>query len=528
MWTLLILSILILVFYYKLIKPLSHWKDRGVAHRRPLPIFGNFSSIAFRRKSFFDFTEQLYRDFENERYFGVHMFTKPALYIRDLDLVKKITVKDFDQFTDHNKMIPDGVEPLMEKNLFNLKGQRWRDMRATLSPSFTGSKMKMMFRLLSECAEEVTKYLQKQNESALHVDIKDIFTRFTNDAIASIAFGVECNSLENKSNEFYTMGKRATNIGGFRFFLFSLYQMVPVMAKILRLSFFPSSVSNFFYRLIKETMSRRAKEGFVRPDMIHLLLEARKGNEIQELEDSVDSGFATAKEHKIHYGDKKRSLKLSDEDITAQALIFFFAGFETSSTLMSFMAYELALNSDVQKKLQNEIDETLTNCQGKLTYEALYKMKYMDMVVSETLRKWPPGFHLDRVCVQSYTIDPINLDEKPLTLEKGDMVLIPVVGIHHDPKYYTNPNKFDPERFSDENKHTIQAFSYMPFGSGPRNCIASRFALMENKILMFHLLSKFDVFPIGKTPVPITIAKGTLNFVPDVGFWLGLKQRNPN
>ncbi|KAF5279692.1 hypothetical protein FQA39_LY18241 [Lamprigera yunnana] len=196
-----------------------------------------------------------------------------------------------------------------------------------------------------------------------------------------------------------------------------------------------------------------------------------------------------------------------------------------SATLISFTAYELAINSDVQDRLQNEIDNTISNCQGKLTYEALHKMKYMDMVVSETLRKWPPGFQLDRMCVRRYTIDPISSKEKQLTLEKGDLVMIPVVGIHHDPKYYPNPNKFDPERFNDENKRTIEPFSYMPFGSGPRNCIASRFALMENKTLIFHLLSKFDIIPIKKTQIPLNFGKGMLNLGPTEGFWLGLRQR---
>lgn len=73
---------------------------------------------------------------------------------------------------------------------------------------------------------------------------------------------------------------------------------------------------------------------------------------------------------------------LSNLDIAAQALIFFFAGFETVSALMCFMAYELAINPDIQQRLREEIEETLENCNGELTYEALLKMKYLDMVVS--------------------------------------------------------------------------------------------------------------------------------------------------
>ncbi|KAF5280487.1 hypothetical protein FQA39_LY18052 [Lamprigera yunnana] len=296
--------------------------------------------------------------------------------------------------------------------------------------------MKMMFLLFSECAQELTKYLEKQNEPVLELELKELFSLFTSDVIGSVAFGLHYNSFEDKNNEFYLMGKRILDIKGLRMLLFSLYQMLPTFTKVFRLSLFAQSAVNFFYRIVKETITRREEEGFVRIDMIHLLLQARKGNDVQELEDTVDTGFATVEEHKMHYTGRKRNLTLTDEDIAAQALIFFFAGFDMSATLISFTAYELAINSDVQDRLQNEIDNTISNCQGKLTYEALHKMKYMDMVVS-----------------------------------------------------------------------------------------ASRFALMENKTLIFHLLSKFDIIPIKKTQIPLNFGKGMLNLGPTEGFWLGLRQR---
>ncbi|KAF5272259.1 hypothetical protein FQR65_LT17480 [Abscondita terminalis] len=128
------------------------------------------------------------------------------------------------------------------------------------------------------------------------------------------------------------------------------------------------------------------------------------------------------------------------EDIIAQALNFIFGGLETSTTVMTFIAYELALNENIQKRLQQEIDDTLFDCRGKLTYEALQSMKYMDMVVSEALRKWPHGLLIDRTCVKDYIVKPVNLTEKELLIEKGTTIHIPVVGIHRDPKYYPNPD----------------------------------------------------------------------------------------
>lgn len=78
---------------------------------------------------------------------------------------------------------------------------------------------------------------------------------------------------------------------------------------------------------------------------------------------------------------------------------------------------------------------------------------------------------VDRRCLKAYTIPPVLPDEKPVRIKPGEAVGIPMRCIHLDEKYYPNPHKFDPERFSDENKHNIIPGTYMPFGNGPRNCI---------------------------------------------------------
>lgn len=100
-------------------------------------------------------------------------------------------------------------------------------------------------------------------------------------------------------------------------------------------------------------------------------------------------------------------------------------------------------------------------------------INYYYYFILETLRKWPPGIALERRCLNNYTIQPELPDEKPLVIEKDISIIIPVVGIHRDPKYFPNPDKFDPERFSEENKPNIVPGSYLPFGAGPRSCIGN-------------------------------------------------------
>ena len=147
-------------------------------------------------------------------------------------------------------------------------------------------------------------------------------------------------------------------------------------------------------------------------------------------------------------------------------------------------------------------------------------------MILETLRLWPPAIAVDRQCVKPYVIEPEKSNEKQIHLKKGDVVWLPILGIHRDEKYYANPGVFDPERFNDENKSKIDPYTYLPFGVGPRNCIGSRFALLESKIIFYHLLSKFTLVKTAKTSKEIKFKTISTNLQPKDGFWVGLKLKS--
>ncbi|XP_063915542.1 cytochrome P450 9e2-like isoform X1 [Zophobas morio] len=527
MWWIVIAVAAFAVGYWLLVRPHKYWLEKGVKQGNPGFIFGDNWGNVMRKQSFADMVVMVYNMCPKTRYSGFYQFLVPTLVLKDPELIKQITVKDFDHFVDHRTFIPEDSDPLWGKNLFALTGKKWREMRTTLSPAFTSSKMKYMFTLISQSGEQFVKYFLKKDEDLITVEMKDTFTRFTNDVIANTAFGVECDSLGERKNEFYMMGKDATDFSGFwKSMKFFGYFLIPSIFKFFKVTLFSKQVADFFTSLVKSNIQSREKHGIVRPDMIHLLLEARKnGLKHEETEPIQDTGFATVAESEINKNPKNMKAEITDQDITSQALIFFFAGFDSVSALMCFMSYELALNPDVQKRLAEEIDETVEACKGKLTYEALLGMKYMDMVVSETLRKWPNAVAVDRVCTKPYTIEPKYPDESPVHLEKDAVVWLPIFALHRDPEHYPEPERFDPERFNDENKVNIKPYTYLPFGSGPRNCIGSRFALLETKTLFFYILSHFEIVPVGKTQIPLVLSKKQFNLTAENGFWLGLKRR---
>jgi len=205
-------------------------------------------------------------------------------------------------------------------------------------------------------------------------------------------------------------------------------------------------------------------------------------------------------------------------------MIFFIAGFDSIASAMQFLMYELAIDKDVQRKLLEEVDEVLQELNGQLpTYEVIQKMDYLDMVVSETLRKWPSSNFFDRKCNKQIIIE--EYDGTKIVIEPGDGLFFPVKCFHMDPKLWPNPTMFDPERFSPENRKDINVFSYLPFGSGPRNCVGSRFALMEMKALTFSFLTHFTIEKCSKTEIPLKIKPETFTNRPVNPIIVALKSR---
>lgn len=127
----------------------------------------------------------------------------------------------------------------------------------------------------------------------------------------------------------------------------------------------------------------------------------------------------------------------------------------------------MSKNPIIQKRLKNEIKEVFETNNGELTYEAVKNMKYLEMVFLEISRLYPPLPYLERRCNKDYSMEPFS----DFVIRKGTPVIIPICSIQRDATHFPDPNKFDPERFSPENRMKINTYTYMAFGAGPRKCI---------------------------------------------------------
>ncbi|GBP50388.1 Probable cytochrome P450 9f2 [Eumeta japonica] len=519
----LLLTILVVYLFYAHRKNINEFRKNGVNVLPGVPLFGNaWRSVFQRRHIFYDFDE-VYRAFPDDRYVGYIDGISPVLLIRDPEVIKQITTKDFDHFINHTWILNEDANPLLAGSLLLMKDEKWRDMRITLSPAFTGSKMKKMVPFMNTVARNIVEYLRTNIDGDVsgEVDVLDLISCYTNDVIASSAFGLEVNSVADKNNKFYTTGQRLSNLTFPEKITLLMITVLPSLTAKLDMKLFPEEITNFFRDILKSTIEYREKNNVERPDMIQLLMEAAKGTLISSKEDN-DIDFANAEG--VELKPEKPIRKWTINDLTAQAFIFFAAGFDTAGSAIVLAIHELAINPDIQQKLYEEIKQ-VSHDKRTLTYEVIQEMKYLDMVMNETLRKWASALVLNCLCNKTYYLPPVREGAKPYKVEKGTKVYNIVNSIHMDEKYYPDPERFKPERFSEENKKHIKPFTFMPFGMGPRHCIGARFAMLELKVFLYHLLLNFEILKYDKTTDPLRLTKSNFNMRAQGGTWVKLSKR---
>lgn len=217
--------------------------------------------------------------------------------------------------------------------------------------------------------------------------------------------------------------------------------------------------------LVNHFMSERRAQGDIqRHDLLALLMDTRDEN----------------------------GQPMNDEFIRNNILTLFFAGHETTANTLTWAFYYLNQNPDVLAKLQQEVDTVLA---GRTpTLADLPNLPYTMMVIKETMRIEPTVAAFPRFVAEDTTLGDYSI--------KGDSVIfIPPYILHHDPRWWSNPDQYDPTRFSAENEPDIPKYAYLPFGGGPRVCIGNHFALMEAHILLASFVSHFNLHLATDKPV---------------------------
>lgn len=491
MYEYLVLSTVIgaLVIYY--LFNFNFFRKRDVIHIPSIPILGAMAPVIFRQISFVDFTRRIYNVNRDAKYIGLYVMRKPVLLLRDVDLIKKI-LKNFDIVT--NCPVFDCFnEYVLTQNLFSLKTKKWQDIRYLLVPFFTAGKMKELFPLISQRAEDFAKFISTLSADESNVNMRDVFDRYTNDVIASCCFGLEFDSVRDPTNKFYNCGKEITHMSAIRTMKYMFVRTFPMLGRIFNIQLLNNQEMKYFEAIIRNEIAIRNAKQIDHTDIIQRLINNKN---------------------------EPDKTQLDINDMVAQVYAVYFAGFETSSSVMSFIVHKLAANPNVQIRLRQEIDEALDNCNGDVTCEIINKLRYLSAVVKEGLRLFSPSI-VERVCDKEFELPSALPGKKSLVVEKGMIIWVPLYAIHLDEKYYDDPEEFRPERFLDDNNTLF----YHPFGLGRKKCMGEALGTLMVKTVLFYLLARCELKQYAKAK-PFKFSTKNLIMMPENGFWINVQCRD--
>uniref|UniRef100_A0A0K0FVA5 Cytochrome P450 n=1 Tax=Strongyloides venezuelensis TaxID=75913 RepID=A0A0K0FVA5_STRVS len=493
------ITILISLIFWKVNTLKNYWKKRNIPSPKGkfgigniLEIMNDFKNCDLKWKKEFGGT------------YGVMMGLRPDLATTNLDIIKEVYVKQFDKFIDREGFMPSSSKrdkSLLANGMFIKRGEDWRRIRNLCSPAFTTGKMKMFVKFFNETVDRTIEILKKYETEDKAIDMKELCDGMTIDSIFKSTFGYKTDLQENPDNIVREYAKNLFDSSIYDpKFLFIL--LFPEVTNIIRVYFGyhvkNNTEHNYFRDLLSECYERRKKElergeNNEAPDFFKVLLQS-----VNDDDDDKDKDEEIVFEEATQNQKKKGMSKI---EVLSQGFLFLLAGYETTASSIHFLLFMLAHHQEYQDRCREEILEVLGEKSiDYIDYDTENKLTYLDQCVKECLRMYPPAGRINRTCVQKTTINGIDF-------EPGVSISVPIFNLHYDEDIYPEPNIFDPERFSPEQKAGRDPLYYMPFGYGPRNCIGMRYAYLSMKVYLARLLLKYKFKTCPESlPIPLEIS----------------------
>ncbi|KAL3094052.1 hypothetical protein niasHT_027380 [Heterodera trifolii] len=475
----------------------QHWHNVGVPGPNTNILFGN--TLKQFRTGVIEVDEEMFKKYGNS--YGSFLFERREFCTKDPEMLRQIFIKEFSHFQNRYNAIPErehAPKSLMRNILTVLRDDDWKRVRNRITPAFTTGKLKKLIPILCESTEKLCKVLE--TEYALkgkEVPLKDLFGRFLLDVIGRCGFSLDLDTFDEENIfvkqartifDFTRKGQKLRMIIGVFFPCVSL-----LYENITGKSFAFAMDEEFFVEMMSDLYEKRradpeAKEKYA--DIFQLLMNAVDDEEFTISADDAEIIHSELRSNEQQQ--KQQGKHLTRIELFAQSFIILVAGFETTGATLSFAVYMLAIESEIQEKLREEVIEVLGENE-MITYEHLKRMNYLRAFVQETLRMFPVAPKMNRVCNSDCVINGVPF-------ERGDLVTLPIYVIQHDEAFFPEPFKFDPTRFLPERKAEIDSLAFLTFGLGPRNCIGMRFAEFQMQVALALIVRRLRFSPGPNTP----------------------------
>ena len=417
-----------------------------VAHVRGLPFLGVFLSLRRDPLALFSRLLEQHGDRVQLRVLG----RKILLLCHPKDL-EQVLVRDRDAYGRSAEIRT--LRSLFGQGLLASDGALWKQQRAMIQPSFQHDALKLYtFTMLERISTQVAQWSVGEE-----LDIQARMMQYTREVICTVLFG-SASTVSNRE-----IGEAVSVVFG------------DLQAEILYLSLWrrlPFSrnrrwdrAAKLLHHSIRRAIESRRASGGSSADLLGDLLRARDAN----------------------------GEPMSDELLRDEILTFFLAGHETAALALTWSAYLLARHRQAQDEARNEVAEVTAG--EDLRPEHYPQLRYLTAVVKEALRLYPPVWSMGRKALRAGVLGSCPVREKT-------DVWLCLYQLHRDPRWYSNPHEFQPERWL-----TCEAkppFTYLPFGAGPRVCIGQHFAMAEAVLGLAAILRRFSLSPTVENPVDVS------------------------
>nr|QVK45587.1 cytochrome P450 [Brachionus paranguensis] len=502
-----------LLYFLKIWNSYRFFKKLGIRNVDYKFLYGNFPELLQKKSNSNLLREWTQKYGKTYGYFEGHL---PVLVTSDLDIIQEVFIKQYSNFSAKKRRLISPNDDHPSLNLINSTGVRWKRMRNIMNPTFSSAKIRELSPDLIKCTERLIEILDHEQEKS--INITNFFKRFTMDSIWNCAFGVDAEIQINRDNEYFVNCEKTFQIYGeknlpiligmyfheFRALTFSVLNLMnKLMSKFVNIE---SRLPLFwFMNRVFKIVDKRKQDGIRKRDYLQLLIDA-EGSTSGDINLKADS-----------FSNVQLEKKMTIDEIKQNVTLFMFAGYETTSTMLSYSAHTLAKYQDEQKRLYDEIKEFFdSDNDAKIDSDSVQKLEYLDMFLKEVMRFYPIG-PMTRRCTKKTNV-------KGIDIPKDLVIAVDALSVHFDPDVWgpVDPKEFYPERFSKEFKRHPCAF--MGFGAGPRNCIGMKFALVELKIALCKILLKYEFLPLTHEKEELEIFEMLLR-IPKNGVSVTMKKR---
>ena len=416
---------------------------------RGLPIVGSLFDYFLDMLGFLLRTAQRYGDIAYFR-----LGARPVYLLSHPDYIKDVLVTNHRNFQKSRALQRSKI--VLGEGLLTSEGETHLRERRIIQPVFHRKR-------INAYADAMTGFASRIGDNWENGEVVDIhreMMRLTLAIVAKTLFGAEIRSGADD------IGKSLTTIvNQFPRMLFPLSEYLDKVPLPGTRKFFNAleTLNNTVYHLIEER--RRSKED--KDDLLSMLLWAQ---------------------------DEEGGEGLTDVQVRDEAMTLFLAGQESTANSLVWTWYLISQHPDVEEKLHDEIDSVLG--ERLPAVDDLQKLVFTRMVFSESLRLYPPAWTVVRRAIEDYQVDGY-------VVPSGADIYMSEYVVHHDPRFFPDPFKFDPERWTQDQGSSLPQFAYFPFGGGPRRCVGESFAWMEGMMLIATIASKWKMHLVpGQTIVP--------------------------